>query len=158
MILRALLLSILNALRTLMTAMDSKKAKAVKCAAHGPAHPWVRALTARREPTAPTPKELARPARAPLPSHLAALLANAPSIEPELLHARVGASGKPRPAPFQTFRSIAAHVRIYNPKPPAPDLRRATPLEDTWATRLQRAIATLALALAPGGPPRKAPS
>lgn len=147
--LRTLLLLILNALQRLMLP---RAAPSAARPAHGPAHPWVRAhATQSQARRAPTPRELARPARPPLPPHLAALLAQAPAVEPDL-------APRPRPAPFHTFRNIAVRVRVYNPKPPAPDLRAAAPTPTSWADRLHRAVAAFRSALGSDGPPRAAPT
>lgn len=149
MILRALLLGLLNAIRRLFHTNTATKRDPPdgQRPAQGPAHPWIRFARI----ASPIPERaVARPARPPLPPHLAALLAAAPEVEPEL---QVAARPAP-PSLLQTFRSIAAHVRIYNPKPPAADRRRREGPTASWAERLASAVHRFGSLLALDGPPR----
>lgn len=143
--LRDLLQTLLSWLAATIAAWTQKKEPRVR-PAHGPAHPWhyghLKTHVATRAPSAAevaAPPSLAqtlraRASRPPLPPHLAALLANAPDVEPEFARRR-------RVALLAPLHDLRVRVRVYNPRPPvtAP-AAPARPTGASWALRMTRAL------------------
>lgn len=146
--LRDLVLAFLTALR----AFVDRRMRAARAPrpVRGPAHPWVYAAGAAAASAPPAPSDAtapcapARPTRPSLPPHLAALLARAPDVEPEFVRL---------PA---FVRSVPARVRIYNPRPPAPDApRRPAFTAVSFAQRIARAVDPITAWLVHASPGRR---
>lgn len=146
--LRDLLQTLLSWLAATIAAWTQKEEPRVR-PAHGPAHPWhyghVKIHVAAR-PRAPSTVEAppslaealrARATRPPLPPHLAALLANAPDVEPEFARRRPVALLAP-------LHALRVRVRVYNPRPvPSAPHGPARPTGASWALRMTRAMDAL---------------
>lgn len=144
------LLSLLNALVALVRGEDRKNPRP----AQGPAHPWAYAHAAassrdQRPHHERAPAVARRPARVAPPAHILALLANAPAIEPEF-------APRPRAAPFAPFRRLAAHVRIYNPRPrPTHDARPSRAPTASLPQRVARVLDPITRWIVTASPARR---